>query len=81
MVCAESLCCGTPVAGFFAGGPESICLPEHSLFCEQGDLDTLEKNVKALATREKTDFLAEAQSAYSAEAMTEGYFKIYQAGR
>jgi len=81
MVCAESLCCGTPVAGFFAGGPESICLPEHSLFCEQGDLDTLEKNVKALAAREKTDFFGEAQSAYSAEAMTEGYFKIYQAGR
>ena len=27
MVCAESLCCGTPVVGFQAGAPEGISLP------------------------------------------------------
>ena len=32
MVTAESLCCGTPVVGFEAGGPESIALPEFSRF-------------------------------------------------
>ena len=81
MVCAESLCCGTPVAGFFAGGPESICLAEHSLFCEQGDTPTLEKNVRILASREKTDFFSLAEKNYSAEQMNQGYFELYGIGR
>lgn len=42
MPCAESLCCGTPVAGFQAGGPEEIALPEYSDFVPFGDLDALE---------------------------------------
>ena len=37
MPCAESLCCGTPVAGFQAGGPESISLPDFSRFVPYGD--------------------------------------------
>ncbi len=78
MVCAESLCCGTPVAGFFAGGPESICLPEYSAFCEQGDLETLKKQVENLAAMEKTDFFQKAEQTYSDKAMFEGYFDLYQ---
>lgn len=78
MVCAESLCCGTPVAGFFAGGPESICLPEHSLFCEQGDLDSLMKNAAALANSAKPDFFAEAEKSYSDKTMCEKYMELYK---
>ena len=31
MPVAESLCCGTPVVGFKAGGPEQIALPEEAI--------------------------------------------------
>ena len=41
MVCAESLCCGTPVVGFNAGGPESIALREYSSFVNYGDIDLI----------------------------------------
>ncbi len=34
MVTAESLCCGTPVVGFTAGGPESIAIDAFSNFVE-----------------------------------------------
>ncbi len=78
MVCAESLCCGTPVAGFFAGGPESICLPSHSLFCEQGDIEALKKNVITLCGTDKTDFFQEAAESYSAEAMYKNYMELYK---
>ena len=38
---AESLCCGTPVVGFQAGGPESIALSEYTEFCKFGDIEKL----------------------------------------
>lgn len=43
MPVAESLCCGTPVIGFQAGGPESIALKEYSEFIEFADVEALEK--------------------------------------
>lgn len=43
MVCAESLCCGTPVAGFKAGGTETISLAEYSAFCDFGNVGMLYK--------------------------------------
>ena len=54
LVCAESLCCGTPVAGFCAGGPEEISLPEYSRFVPFADTPALMAAVLELA-REKTD--------------------------
>lgn len=41
MIVAESLCCGTPVVGFKAGGPEGIAIPEYSRFVEYADVDNL----------------------------------------
>ena len=38
MVCAESLCCGTPVIGYKAGAPELIALENYSSFFEYGDV-------------------------------------------
>lgn len=42
MVTAESLCCGTPVVGYRAGGPESIAVEGAATFVRQGDVDALE---------------------------------------
>jgi len=39
MPVAESLCCGTPVVGFKAGGPESIAPSQFAHFADQGNLD------------------------------------------
>lgn len=36
MVCAESLCSGTPVVGFKAGAPEQISIQQYSEFVEYG---------------------------------------------
>jgi len=41
MVTVESLCCGTPVIGFKAGGPEQIAILEYCRFCEHGDIQTV----------------------------------------
>ncbi len=49
MVLAESLCCGTPVAGFEAGAPETITIPEYSAFVKQGDIEALTKAVSEMA--------------------------------
>lgn len=46
MSIAESLCCGTPIIGFFAGGPESIALPDETEFCDFGDVDSLENMIR-----------------------------------
>ena len=79
MVTAESLCCGTPVVGFEAGGPESIALPEYSAFAKQGDLAGLERLVRqALEERPDSHNIAEAAKLrYSAETMVEAYLSVY----
>lgn len=80
MVTAESLCCGTPVVGFRAGGPESIALPEHSVFVEQGDIDALACAVRAtLSAPKDTERIAvQAAARYSAEMMYQSYFDVYR---
>lgn len=47
LVCAESLCCGTPVVGFKNGAAEEISIPEHSSFVEYADIGELLKVLKA----------------------------------
>lgn len=83
MVCAESLCCGTPVAGFRAGGPETIALPEYSRFCKYGDLDALEKCVRELLkdgnNADRAAKIAErAAIIYDRERMADRYIEIYR---
>lgn len=79
MVVAESLCCGTPVLGFKAGGPESIAIYPYCHFVEQGDIDSL---VSALYSSFEKNFnrgkiAALAKDKFSAETMVENYLKIY----
>lgn len=78
MVCAESLCCGTPVVGFRAGGPESITIPEYSSFCEYGDLEALEKAVLSPPVGDRAQIAEAARARYGLDRMIEQYLDEYQ---
>lgn len=80
MPVVESLCCGTPVVGFKAGGPESIALSEYSKFVEYGDLENLLLILKQWL---KIPFdglciAKQAQKIYSESKMSNDYYKQYQ---
>lgn len=82
MVCAESLCCGTPVAGFCAGAPEIISLPQYSRFVPNGDLDKLENCVKHMLEadlKSRSQRIEEAaHAAYAKEKMVSQYEALYR---
>ena len=82
MVCAESLCCGTPVVGFRAGAPEMIALPEDSCFVQNGDLVALEAQVRQwiMKKNESTSRLIEeaVQTVYDKEIMIRQYEQLYR---
>ena len=79
MVCAESLCCGTPVVGFRAGAPETISLPEYSTFVPYGDINGLEMAVQDTLQKAapKEDFSKMAANIYDTAKMVDGYLKVY----
>lgn len=78
MVCAESLCCGTPVMGFKAGAPEQIALPEYSRFYAFGDLEGLCQGLRALERTGKRETIArQARQVYSKEIMLRKYLGVY----
>lgn len=79
MPVAESLCCGTPVVGFKAGGPESIAIPAYSSFVEYGDIDSLEVVVLSFIneTIDKKAISCEAHSVFSKQRMVEDFIKQY----
>lgn len=78
MVTAESLCCGTPVVGFKAGGAESIALKEYTRFVEQGDLNTFIQRLTELPEYDAETVSKKAISIYSQEVMAEMFYNIYQ---
>ena len=80
MVCAESLCCGTPVLGFKAGGPESIALREYSSFVDYGDVDALEKGASEMlmAKYDKISISHQAMRQYSNNTMCQSYIDLYK---
>ncbi len=80
MPVAESLCCGTPVAGFMSGGPESIAIAEYSDFAEYGDVDGLERLIKNRMKKktDKTEIASQAKEKYSKQRMTAEYMNIYR---
>lgn len=80
MVCAESLCCGTPVVGFAAGGPEEICLPNYSRFVPWGNLDALEAAVRQELTvkRNKPELSQLACRHYDRGRMLREYAALYR---
>jgi len=80
MPVAESLCCGTPVVGFKAGGPESIAIDKYSEFVDYADIEALERAVLKWINNNynKTEIAKEAQGLYSKETMTDNYIKLYK---
>lgn len=48
MAVAESLCCGTPVLAFKAGGPETIAIESASQFVEYGNMESLKASLKRM---------------------------------
>ena len=79
MPVAESLCCGTPVTGFKAGGPETITIPEFSEFAEHGDVNGLCDAVcRMLKQKFDREVISEiAAEKYSKKAMVDGYIRLY----
>lgn len=81
MICAESLCCGTPIVGFEAGAPETISLKEYSEFVRQGDIDALKAAVEKWINDNRwnrNDIAEVAANYYSKRTMASSYIRIYE---
>lgn len=80
MVCAESLCCGTPVVGFRSGGTESISIRDFSEFCNYGDIEELIGLIKKWEYRKKELINCSQISIqkYSREVMANEYRYLYR---
>ena len=78
MVTAESLCCGTPIVGFQAGGPETVSMPEHSVFVSYGNVELLyEKVVGWLSHKSEYPIPIDiAHKKYARETMNDSYYKL-----
>lgn len=80
MPVVEAMCCGTPVVGFLAGGPESIAIEQYSDFVEYGNIEALEVAVRAMLKRKfvKKMLAQKAKEIYSRENMCENYINVYK---
>lgn len=79
MIVAESLCCGTPIVGFQAGGPESIGLKDFSDFVAYGNTKLLHEALEGMLSRDinKRELSEKARSVYGKSVMFEGYARVY----
>lgn len=80
MIVAESLCCGTPVVSFKAGGPETIAIPEYCSFVEYGDIDALNSELENLLAKEWKyyEISEKAKKLYNKSAMFKNYLAVYK---
>lgn len=80
MPVAESLCCGTPVVGFLAGGPETIAISGCSEFVEFGDIEALEKVIRRWFLKDKLsdEMVLKSQRKYDKKRMREEYIQKYK---
>ncbi len=76
MVTAESLCCGTPVVGFKAGGPESIDFGGYTDFVEYGDTPALQAALRK-AFEVDCNFTETAHRKNKKDTMIDNYIKLY----
>ena len=79
MVLAESLCCGTQVVGFKAGGPESIALNQYTTFFDYGDIRSLEKYIinYNIFNNKKEIISKNSILVYSLDNMLNKYIELY----
>jgi len=75
MPIAESICCGTPVAGFQAGGPESICPVNAGIFVPQGAIGQL---ISAINRLREVRISTEQSQVFSPAAVAVQYEKFYR---
>jgi glycosyltransferase involved in cell wall biosynthesis len=75
MPVAESLCCGTPVVGYKAGGPESFADPSISSFVDQGDTESLIFEISRLSVKRATKGIS---FSFEPFAIARQYLKLYQ---
>ena len=80
MIVAESLCCGTPIVGFEAGGPESITIPEYSRFVEQGNINAFQEAMVEILNKklDSSEISKSGHSKYSKEIMVSNYLNLYK---
>jgi glycosyltransferase involved in cell wall biosynthesis len=80
MILAESMACGTPVAGFYAGGPESITIEEYSSFVEYGNFEALKNATIELLNKDlgKEEISSKANKKYSKYRMANEYLDLYR---
>jgi len=81
MSVAESMACGTPVVGFYAGGTESVALKEYSEFIEYADVDGLAELIRKWQDKKKyvsEQLACVAIERYSVQRMAEEYMLIYR---
>lgn len=80
MVTAESLCCGTPVVGYRAGGPESIAIKDFSEFVNYGNVNGIVDAVKKIIERNYNSCEIEeiAAKQYAFKTVTQLYVNEYK---
>ena len=80
MIVVESLCCGTPVVAFKAGGPESIAIDEFSSFVEYGNINELKKHLELWMSFkvDKVNISKKAKKKYSSKTMGREYLMLYR---
>ena len=79
MVTAESLCCGTPVVGFRAGGPEQIALRQYSRFIDYGNIEELANAVaEAVSHCKNSNISVLARSTYAVSKAIQDYIDCYR---
>lgn len=78
MILAESLCCGTPVVAFEAGGPESIAIDKYCDFAEYGNLQEIAELIKEkLSCKKEIEISVSAKEKYDKKIMMENFIKVY----
>lgn len=82
MICAESLCCGTPVVGFASGAPAEVAPEPFGLFVPYGDMEALEQSVHKLingnvklSIHKQCEFFGKDN--YGKNVMAEKYIELY----
>ncbi len=76
MVVAESICCGTPVVGFKAGGPESIVISGCGEFITYSDVNGLKQMVKKYSELRCNANVAVGR--YDKRVMARQYLNLYR---
>ncbi len=78
LVVAESLSCGTPVAGFARGALPELVDARHARLVAPGDVPALATALLEAVTLDRDEVRAHAVATCSVEAMIDGYERIYR---